>query len=334
MNVLLRALGEVVVDDVRQVRDVDPARRDVGRYQKTQAPLSGRRHDALAVVLREVAVEPVGVEAARLQGLGHALGLVARVAEHDGALGVFDLEDAHELVALVGLAHHVDVVGDLERSDLVARERDDLGVLELRVRQALDVRRDGGAEEEPLPALREGLEDGVEFASEAHRQHLVGFVEHEDTDAARVERLLAQVIEHAAGRAADDLRAALERLDLLAHRRAAVDGDDLDTLVLTDLLDLAADLERELARRAEHQRLHRLDRRPHQAIDHRQPERRGLAGSGSSLNDEAAPLGSRLEDGSLHRGRMAIAHLVDGPPNLGAQREDVERRLGRGGFRG
>src|ERR1019366_8672094 len=166
------------------------------------------------------------------------------------------------------------------------------------------------------PALREGLEDGVEFASEAHRQHLVGFVEHEDTDAARVERLLAQVIEHAAGRAADDLRAALERLDLLAHRRAAVDGDDLDTLVLTDLLDLAADLERELARRAEHQRLHRLDRRPHQAIDDRQPERRGLAGSGSSLNDEAAPLGSRLEDGSLHRGRMAIAHLVDGPPNL------------------
>ena len=96
----------------------------------------------LAVVLREIAVEPVGVEPSRLERLGDALGLVLRVAEDDRALGVLDLEDAHELADLVGLAHDVDEVLDLERADVIARERDELGILELRVREALDVRRE------------------------------------------------------------------------------------------------------------------------------------------------------------------------------------------------
>ena len=63
VHVLLGALGEVVVDDVREVRDVDAARRDVGRDEEPQPPFARRAHHALAVALRQVAVEPVGVEA-------------------------------------------------------------------------------------------------------------------------------------------------------------------------------------------------------------------------------------------------------------------------------
>ena len=73
---------------------------------------------------------------------------------------------------------------------------------------------------------------------------------------AGIERLLAQVIEHAPGRADDDLRAGLERLDLLAHRGAAVDGDDLRAAELPDLLDLARDLQGQLAGGAEDEGLH------------------------------------------------------------------------------
>ena len=65
--------------------------------RKRSLPSRVARHDALALGLREIAVEPVGVEALVLEGLGDALGLVPRVAEDDGALGVLDLEDAHEL---------------------------------------------------------------------------------------------------------------------------------------------------------------------------------------------------------------------------------------------
>ena len=101
VHVLVGGLGEVVVDDVRQVRDVNPARGHVGRHEEAQPTLSRGAHHALPVVLGQIAVQPVGVEASRLERLGHALGLVARVAEHDGALGILHLEDAHELADLV-----------------------------------------------------------------------------------------------------------------------------------------------------------------------------------------------------------------------------------------
>ena len=72
------------------------------------------------------------------------------------------------------------------------------------------------------------LEDARQLAFETHREHLVGFVEHEHANLGRLERAAPEVVEHAARRADDDLRAGRERSTLPAHRRAAVDGDDVD----------------------------------------------------------------------------------------------------------
>ena len=149
-----------------------------------------------------------------------------------------------------------------------------------------------------------------------------------------IERSLAQVIEDAARRADHDLRALLQRLDLARHGRAAVDGHHLRPAELTDLLHLARHLEGQLARGAEDQRLHRLDRRAHQAVDDGQAEGGGLACPGPRLHDQAAPLGGRLEHGDLHRRGVAVAHRVDGAPHVGAERESVERGFGRDGFGG
>jgi hypothetical protein len=60
-------------------------------------------------------------------------------------------------LTLSPLAQDVDVMTDLERADLIARQRHDLGRDEMTVRQALDVGRDRGAEEEPLPFLGQRL---------------------------------------------------------------------------------------------------------------------------------------------------------------------------------
>ena len=69
-------------------------------------------------------------------------------------------------------------------------------------------------------------------------------------DRLAVERAATDVIEHAARRADDDVDAVAERGDLLADRRAAVDGLDEHAAVLAELRELARDLERELAGRA------------------------------------------------------------------------------------
>jgi hypothetical protein len=95
-----RCFREVEVDDVREVRDVDAARRDVRQPRGIAAALARGVDDLLAVVLRQVAVEPVGVEARDLQLRRELLGGRLGVAEDDRALGVIDLEDADEVAGL------------------------------------------------------------------------------------------------------------------------------------------------------------------------------------------------------------------------------------------
>ena len=97
------------------------------------------------------------------------------------------------------------------------------------------------------------------------------------------------MVHESAGRADHDLHATLQapllRIDRLAtvHRQDAQPGQVLGVGV-----QRFGDLDRELARRRQHQRLGIAHRRVHQ-LQQRQTEGRGLAGPGLRLADEVAP---------------------------------------------
>ena len=330
VHVLLGGLGKVEVDDVGQVRDVDAAGGHVGRHQEAQVALARGGHDLFTVGLAQVRVEPAGGEALLLQRAGHALGFVLRVAEHDGALGIVDLDDLQELGDLVAEAQVHEVL-DFEGADVIAAQRQELGALEPVLRHALNVGRQGGAEEQRLTRLGQVGEDLVDLRQEPHAQHLVRFVEHERADGCRRERAPSQVVEHPARRADHDLSAALDLFDLTRHRRAAVDRDDSDPAVLRQSLELTIDLECELTGRAQDQHLHRGRCTADQGVDDGHAERRRLAGSGSSLDDQVFAARGELEHGPLHRGGMGVAQIVHGVPKLAGERQHVEggRGLGR-----
>ena len=116
-----------------------------------------------------------------------------------------------------------------------------------------------------------------------------------------------------------------ERRDLLADRRAAVERLDEDAAVLADLRQLARDLQRELARRREDQRL-RLAVRRHDLVDDRQTERGRLAGAGARLHHQVLARADRAEHGGLHRRRREVAHVVERLLDVGVQAEVVEAR--------
>ncbi len=66
------------------------------------------------------------------------------------------------------------------------------------------------------------FEDPLDVGHEAHVQHAVGLVEHEDLDLAEVCRALADEVEEAAGRRDEDLDAGAQLLDLGIEGHAAV----------------------------------------------------------------------------------------------------------------
>ena len=116
-----------------------------------------------------------------------------------------------------------------------------------------NARRHRRREEHCLFRCRRGVEYRVEILGESHVEHLVRFVEHEHVKGVELERSPPDVIERAARRRHDDLRAALELTNLTVHRRAAVDRQHRELYALRVLVHRLGDLHRQLTRRHENQ---------------------------------------------------------------------------------
>ena len=87
---------DVVVDDVREVLDVEAARGDVGRDEQVERAGAEAAHHAVALLLRHAAVQRLGAVAAAVERLGELVDLAAGAAEDERGGGVLDVEDAAE----------------------------------------------------------------------------------------------------------------------------------------------------------------------------------------------------------------------------------------------
>ena len=162
----------------------------------------------------------------RVEGLDQRFDFQPRPAEHQRRDRILHVENAGERRRLV---RAIDDVGDLPDArhlaggGFLARDRHARRILQVPIGNRQNPRRHRRREERRLARLGRRLQDGVEILGEAHVEHLVGLVEHEHLQRVELERAAPHVIERAARRGDDDVRAALERADLLMHRRAAVE---------------------------------------------------------------------------------------------------------------
>ena len=166
------------------------------------------------------------------------------------------------------------------------------------MRQLGDLRRHRRREHQVLPLARQGGDDAADGLDETHVEHAVRLVEHEDLADVEVRTALRHQIEQAAGRRHDDVRVAAQRL----HLRSLADAAEYDRALRGNVDavvgEVVRDLGRQLARRREHQRARspalpaRLAR---QAVEDRQSEGGGLAGSGLRAPENVAP-GQEVRD--------------------------------------
>ena len=186
---------------------------------------------------------------------GHEARLFLGIAEDHrrGRILVLDeLVDRRFLVEARGQA--IEML-DLLDVDLVLGEQDPLGIGQVVVDEAADPDGHRGREEQGLPLGRHELHDLAHLHREAHVEHAVGFVEHEDLQLLEAQGPAAQVVEDAARGARDDVGPGPDSFELAVHRVAAVDRLDLDPLGPPDLGDLLRHLDRELAGRSQDQGL-------------------------------------------------------------------------------
>ncbi len=284
----------------------------------------------LALLLFDVAVDRGRRQPARGQLFGQFLRAELGAREHEHAVEGFGFEDARQSVELVDAADHPVALADVGSGGGGRLDRDLDRVLEVGLRDAADLRRHRRREQRDLALRRRLLEHGLDIVDEAHAQHLVGLVEHQAAQFGQVQRAAVEMVDDAAGRADHDLHAALERTELRRIALAAVDRQYVETGQVGGVfLEGFGNLDREFARRRQHQRLRLLLRR----IDPRQDRQRecgGLAGAGLGLAEHVAAREQRRDRGGLDRRGRLVADVGQRAQQRLGQGEIGETQVRRG----
>ena len=166
-------------------------------------------------------------------------------------------------------------------------------VAEHRIGQFYDVVGHRRREEERLPLCGQQREDSPDVVDETHVEHSVGFVEDEEADVGQRDVTLADQVEQASRRGVP-----AGRCRVAAHRPAAAGSTPpkIDAVADVRVAGIVAaafvDLDRQLARRREHQRLDRAPpfgaRLGREQLEDRQREGRRLARPGLGAAQQVA----------------------------------------------
>ena len=207
------------------------------------------------------------------------------------------------------------------------RDFDLFGIVQEGFGDAADFGGHRRGEEQRLPGERDHLADPLDVGNEAHIQHAVGFVDHQQFDAGEQEAAALGMVEQPAGRCDQDVDAAGQFGVLVAERDAADQQRDIEFLAGAVFIEILLDLGGEFAGRFEDQGAWHAG--PGAALfqhgEHRKDEGSGLAGAGlgdAEYISAGQNMGNRL---FLNGGRGGVTGGRDGGEHLVGQAEMGKR---------
>ena len=165
----------------------------------------------------------------------------------------------------------------------------------------------------------------ADVGQEAHVEHPVRFVEHEELEPGQLRVRRAEMIQQPARRGDDDVDAAAEGMFLRSHADAAEDRGARQRRVDRHVLEVFEDLRRQLARRREHQRARRAARLPDQLVQDGQQERGGLAAAGHRAGEQVLALERRRDGVGLDRRGFDETEVFEAFEQVGMELEVAER---------
>ncbi len=325
----------VEIEHMADCRNVEAARRDIAGDEDLEFAGTEFVQGSGAQRLVEIAMDRGGVEAMFDQALGHHVHVALAVAEHNGVvqrrLRLAD-QPAQRFAfgPVVGWnLHHF--LGDVCGSGGGTRDFDAHRIVQELVGEALDFRRHGGGIKQRLAGEGQKLADLLHVRNEAHVQHAVGFIDHQDIDLGEQDAAALEMIHQPAGGGDQHIHAAIQFLDLIVHRDAANQQCMAELGIFAVFVEAFRDLVGQFAGRFQHQGARHacLGTAPGQHLDHGQGETGGLAGAGLGDADHIAPLqhmGDALRLDRRGNGVAAIGHRLE---DLGGKAQRIETGLHR-----
>ncbi|MBM3601345.1 MAG: hypothetical protein FJX35_24375, partial [Alphaproteobacteria bacterium] len=254
MDVVFGVHGHIEIEDMRQEGDVETARGHVAAHQKLDLAVAKLLERLHSVALVHVAMQRGGAEAVAHERLVQDRHIALAIAEDQRVAHVLRANQSAQRVALVAIgdAHKALRYGRGGRGR--RRDRDLLRIHQEGVGQTPDLRRHGRGEEQGLAHARQQTDDALDIGDEAHVEHAIGLVDHQDLHVVQQHLAALEVVEQAARRSDQHVNAAVE-LGLLVGERDTADQERHRKLVILAVdLEVVRHLGCQLARRLEDQR--------------------------------------------------------------------------------
>mmetsp|Transcript_13471 Transcript_13471/g.32986 ORF Transcript_13471/g.32986 Transcript_13471/m.32986 type:complete len:573 (-) Transcript_13471:330-2048(-) len=314
VHVVLKRLGQVHVDHVANALDVQPARRHVGGHQHLDAAAGEVAQRALALALAQPAVQRHRGDAVVAQRRRHLVALGLALHKHHGQrhgrpaarlAGRLLRQQRAQQLQLARLRAPLQRLRHVGGGRGHGAHLDGHRVVEVRLRQRLDLARHGGGEQQRLVALRQARHDLLDLRLKAHVEHAVRLVQHQVRDLGQhAHAVVHQVLQPPWG-AHHDLHAAPQRVHLLLLGHAAVHAHGAHAALGARVVQHLVDLQRQLARGRHDERVRSLALAHHARLalsrdvrQHGQTKAQRLARPSGGDTDEVV---ARQDDGPALR---------------------------------
>ena len=217
-NAMDEAFGhfrQVVIDDMSDVLDVDPAGSDVGGDQDAKTALLEGGKGGGPLRLRAVTMDHGGLNTLTDQVLGDALGAPLGAREDQGTAGFFGQQTVeHVCLAVDGnfVSLQLDVFGRFEGGT----EREAHGIAGVVLDEVGHRAFHRGGEAQGLALFREQSSDLADRGKKTHVEHAVGLVQDERFHGAQVDESTVNEVLQAAGSSDNHASALADGVDLPA----------------------------------------------------------------------------------------------------------------------
>ena len=203
-------------------------------------------------------------------------------------------------------------------------------VMQQLFRQRLDLVGEGRGEEQVLTTRRQLRQHAANVVDEAHVQHTVGFVQHQDFDVIELHRVLVFQIQQTPRCCHQHVHAAAQLHHLRVNAYPAENYQRTNVEVAAVFTHVLANLGRQLAGWGEDQRTHRTTAFGvrlvfYQQLQQRQGKARGLTGTGLRACHQVTALQNGRYGLLLDRGWLNVALLCDGAQNFRVQTKGIKR---------
>ncbi|GKT40846.1 uncharacterized protein ColSpa_01026 [Colletotrichum spaethianum] len=345
VDVVVNVGGQVVVDDMGNVGDIETTSGNSGGNQNGAATVAEELQSALTLTLSAVTVNRGGGEVLVDQEVGQRVGHALGLDENEGETGTVGVENIQENRALVDVLDVLDLLGNVLRGGTNTTNGQENVVLQEVASEHLDVAGEGGGEHESLAVLNIGhvlaLDDTANLGLETHVKHAVSLIEHKVLDVLEGDAATLDKIDKTSGGGNEQVAAALDLTKLGADVGTTVDDTRADPGAVRELAGLFVDLGNQLTSGSQNQRCGVSLALTAETTGGVGRDRRRTVDEGLGQNGEKET--TSLSGTSLSTShKIATAHndrdrvLLDGGGNLVASHLDVadevvvERGVGEG----